>query len=105
MRVTNKTDGPISSQTMGTGALPSVPAGAGTGSPAAPSSLPTDALSVSSGAQFISAAQATLAGIPEVRTDKVEAIRAQITTDTYNPPADAVADGLVKAHSPQRLGT
>jgi anti-sigma28 factor (negative regulator of flagellin synthesis) len=40
-----------------------------------------------------------------VRTDKVEAIRAQITNATYNPPADAVADGLVKAHSPQRMGT
>jgi flagellar biosynthesis anti-sigma factor FlgM len=62
-------------------------------------------LSVSSGAQFIAAAQATLVGVPEVRTEKVEAIRAQISSDSYNPPADAVAEGLVKAHSPQRMGT
>jgi negative regulator of flagellin synthesis FlgM len=61
-----------------------------------------DALSVSSGAQFIAAARAHLAGIPDVRQEKVEAIRAKLDADDYNPDGEAVADGLVREHTPAR---
>ena len=37
-----------------------------------------DALSVSSSAQFMAAARAELAQIPDIRTDKVQAIKAKI---------------------------
>ena len=103
MRVSIKTDGLAAPQKMGTGAT-SAAASVGTAVPAPAASVPTDALSVSSGAQFIAVAQAHLATIPDVRTDKVEAIRAQMDAEAYNPPADAVADGIVKAHSQGHAG-
>jgi negative regulator of flagellin synthesis FlgM len=71
--------------------------------PAPSSASPTvqgDALSVSSGAQFIAVARAELAKIPDIRTEKVKAIKAQLDSDDYNPDGDAVADGLVREHTP-----
>jgi len=59
-----------------------------------------DALSVSSSAQFIAAARAALAQVPDIRTDKVNAIKAQMDSDQYNPDGGAVADGLVREHTP-----
>ena len=98
MRVSIKTGGAASSQKLGGG----VPA-ATAGPVSAPA--PSDALSVSSGAQFIAEVQAQLAAIPDVRVDKVEAIRAQIDAEAYNPDGEAVADGLVREHTPQRMGS
>jgi negative regulator of flagellin synthesis FlgM len=60
-----------------------------------------DALSVSSSAHFIAVARAHLAKIPDVRVDKVEALRAQLDSDSYSPDGEAVADGIVKDHTPQ----
>ncbi len=92
----------VSTKASGTGAAPKMGAGVppATAGPVG-QAVPTDALSVSSGAQFIAVAREHLAAIPDVRTDKVEALRAQLDSDTYNPDGEAVADGLVREHSPQ----
>jgi negative regulator of flagellin synthesis FlgM len=96
----------VSGNTGGVGVTPGVAGATPSGSsvqPAASSSAATvqgDALSVSSSAQFIAAAQAGLAKIPDVRTDKVNAIKAKIDSDEYNPDSGAVADGLVREHTP-----
>ena len=95
MRVSIKTGGPATSQKMGTG-VPSASAGP------VGQAVPGDALSVSSGAHFIAVARAHMAGIPDVRMDKVEALRARLDSDSYNPDGEAVADGLVKEHTPRR---
>jgi len=47
-------------------------------------------------------AQACLAKVPDIRTEKVEEIRAQLESDGYHPDGEAVADGLVKEHTPPR---
>lgn len=59
-----------------------------------------DALSVSSGAQALAVIKAKVDGIPDVRTEKVEAIRAQMDADAYHPDPEAVADGLLKEYTP-----
>ena len=63
---------------------------------------PGDALSVSSTAHFIAVVKAKVSKLPDVRTDKVEALRARMDSDDYNPDAEAVADGLVREHMPPR---
>jgi negative regulator of flagellin synthesis FlgM len=80
------------------GATPAPAAGS---VPGAGPTLPADALSVSSSAYFIALARAHLAKIPDVRVDKVEALRAQLDSDSYSPDGEAVADGIVKDHTPQ----
>jgi negative regulator of flagellin synthesis FlgM len=95
----------VSGKTSGVGPTPSVVGGSPSGGAqpaAAPASAAVngDALSVSSTAQFMAAARAQLARIPDIRTDKVEAIKAQLDSDAYNPDGDAVADGLVREHTP-----
>lgn len=93
MRVSTKAGGTATSQKVG--GMPSPVTAGPVNAPA-----PADALSVSSGALFIAEAQAHLAAIPDVRTDKVEAIRAQMDLESYNPDGEAVADGLVREHTP-----
>jgi negative regulator of flagellin synthesis FlgM len=95
----------VSGNTGRVGTTPGVAGGTPAGSvqPATTSSAPTvqgDALSVSSSAQFIAVARAELAKIPDVRTDKVNAIKAKIDSDEYSPDSGAVADGLVREHTP-----
>ena len=74
---------------------------AGTSQPSVPSTpAAVDAVVVSSTAQFIAAAQAQVKDIPDVRTEKVEALKAMLDSDGYNPDPEAVADGLVKEYTP-----
>ena len=99
----------VSGQTSGVGSTPGVAGGkpAGTVQPAGVPSSPSvqaDALSVSGSAQFIAAARAELARIPDIRTDKVEAIKAKLDSDAYNPDGEAVADGLMREHTPPNAG-
>ena len=47
-------------------------------------------------------AQACLAKVPDIRTEKVEELRTQLESDYYHPDGEAVADGLVKEHTPPR---
>jgi len=61
-----------------------------------------DALRVSGTAQFIAVVRARLAKVPEIRMAKVEALRAKLESNGYNPDGEAVADGLVREHTPPR---
>ena len=64
----------------------------------------SDALNVSSRAQWVALAQAELARVPDVRTDKVEALREALDKESYSPDGEAVADGLIREHSPVPRG-
>jgi flagellar biosynthesis anti-sigma factor FlgM len=59
-----------------------------------------DALSVSSTAQFIAIAEAHIAKVPDIRVDKVDALKAQLDSDQYHPDGEAVAKGIVKEYTP-----
>jgi negative regulator of flagellin synthesis FlgM len=61
-----------------------------------------DAVSVSSTAHFVAVARAQVDRIPDVRTEKVEALKAKLESDDYNPDPEAVADGLLREHMPTR---
>jgi flagellar biosynthesis anti-sigma factor FlgM len=98
----------VSGNTSGVGSTPGV-----TGSkpsPVQPSGVaagPTvqgDALSVSSSAQIIAVVSAEIKKIPDIRTDKVDAIKAKMDSDDYYPDSEAVADGLVREHMPPQSG-
>jgi negative regulator of flagellin synthesis FlgM len=58
----------------------------------------TDAVQVSSAARLVAVAQEALAAVPDIRLDKVEAIKSQLDADAYNPDGEAVAEGLIKEH-------
>lgn len=98
MRITGKSSGVGSSQ--GVSSSSKAPAA----SPAAPvSGTPqADALQVSGGARLMAVAQAAIAQVPDVRIDKVEALRAQMDAEAYNPDGEAVADGLIREHVPAK---
>ncbi|HOD32526.1 MAG TPA: flagellar biosynthesis anti-sigma factor FlgM [Holophaga sp.] len=53
-------------------------------------------------ASLVAVARAGIAGIPDVRIEKVEAIRAQMEADSYHPDGEAVADGIIRDHTPPR---
>ena len=95
----------VAGKTGGVGATPGVTGGKpsggvqSAGTPVSPT-VQGDALSVSSSAHFMAVAQAELARIPDIRMDKVEALKAKIESDDYNPDGDAVAEGLVREHTP-----
>lgn len=61
-----------------------------------------DALSVSSSAQFIAVAEARIAQVPDIRMDKVGALKAQLDSDQYHPDGEAVAKGIVKEYTPPK---
>lgn len=98
MRITGKSGGVGSTQSV-TGAK-----GAATGPSAAGSIAPVgsasgvDALQVSSEARLVAVAQEALAVVPDIRMEKVGAIRSQMDADSYNPDGEAVAEGLLKEH-------
>ena len=94
MRVSGKA-GSIGSTQSVTGSKPSAtPASAPVASASA-----TDAVQVSSAARLVAVAQAALAGVPDIRMEKVEAIKNQLDADSYNPDGEAVAEGLIKEHT------
>jgi negative regulator of flagellin synthesis FlgM len=93
----------ISSKPSVSGSSPVVPSRTAASTPALPAGSPAspeDAVSVSGALQLITLAQAEVAKVPEVRTEKVEALRAAIDSDRYNPDGEAVADGIVREHTP-----
>lgn len=75
----------------------SKPSAAPASAPVAPASA-TDAVQVSSAARLVAVAQEALAGVPDIRMDKVEAIKNQLDADAYHPDGEAVAEGLIKEH-------
>lgn len=58
-----------------------------------------DALSVSDSAQFIAVAEACIATVPDIRMDKVGALKVQLDSDQYHPDGEAVAKGIVKEYT------
>ena len=96
MRITGKSGGVGSSQSVTGPKSSATPAAA----PVAPAST-TDAVQVSSAARLVAVAQEALAVIPDIRMEKVEAIKNQMDADSYNPDGEAVAEGLIKEHMPQ----
>jgi negative regulator of flagellin synthesis FlgM len=93
MRITGKPSGVGSSQGV-TGAKASATAVA---APVAPASS-SDAVQVSSAARLVAVAQQALAVVPDIRMEKVDAIKNQMDADSYNPDGEAVAEGLIKEH-------
>ncbi len=98
MRVTGKSSSVGATQNVG-GVKPA--SGAATGVSSVSTAM-GDALRVSGSAQFIAVARARLAKVPDIRSAKVEALRAKLESDGYNPDGEAVADGLVREHTPPR---
>lgn len=100
MRVTGKAGRVGSSPSVGGAKPASGPAASpGAGSIGA---VQGDDLAVSGTASFVAVARARIAGLPDVRTEKVEAIRAQLEADSYHPDGEAVADGIIRDHTPPR---
>ena len=58
-------------------------------------------MTVSFAARLVAVAQETLAVVPDIRMEKVEAIKSRIDADSYNPDGEAVAEGLIKEHLAQ----
>jgi negative regulator of flagellin synthesis FlgM len=61
----------------------------------------SDAVQVSSAARLVAVAQEALAVVPDIRMEKVGAIKSQLDADAYNPDGEAVAEGLIKEHMAQ----
>ena len=93
MRISGKPGGVGSTQSA-TGSKPSAaPASA----PVAPAPA-TDAVQVSSAARLVAVAREALAAVPDIRMEKVDAIKNQLDADSYHPDGEAVAEGLIKDH-------
>lgn len=71
----------------------------GTAGPGPTSSPASDAVSVSSKGQEIGKALQTLAGLPDVRADRVEALKAQIQAGTYQVSGRDIAESMLKRAS------
>jgi flagellar biosynthesis anti-sigma factor FlgM len=93
MRISGKPGGVGSTQSV-TGPKPSATPVSTSMTPAAV----TDAIQVSSAARLVAVAQAALAVVPDIRMEKVEAIKNQLEADAYNPDGEEVAEGLIKEH-------
>jgi negative regulator of flagellin synthesis FlgM len=93
MRISGKPGGVGSTQSV-TGSKPS----AASASTPVSSASASDAVQVSSAARLVAVAQQALAVVPDIRMDKVEAIKTQLEADDYNPDGEAVAEGLIKEH-------
>lgn len=100
MRVTGKAGRVGSSPSVG-GAKP-VPGPAASSGMGSIGAVQADDLAVSGTASFVAVARARIAGLPDIRTEKVEAIRAQLEADSYHPDGEAVADGIIRDHTPAR---
>jgi flagellar biosynthesis anti-sigma factor FlgM len=100
MRVSGKSSGAGPVASVG-GAKPSGSSGQVTAASSAEAiHAPLDALDVSSTAQFIAVAKVQIESIPDIRTDRVEALRIQLDSEAYHPDGEAVANGLLKEHTP-----
>ena len=91
----------ISGKSGGVGSTQSVSGPKASSTPASTSVAPapaSDAVQVSSAARLVAVAQEALAVVPDIRMEKVEAIKNQLDADSYNPDGEAVAEGLIKEH-------
>ena len=63
--------------------------------PTAPSASASTSVSLSSKAELASRISAQLEKVPEVRMDKVEAIRAEVEAGTYNRSSEEIAEKML----------
>lgn len=96
MRISGKAGGVGSTQSV-SGSKPA----AMSGSASVASASASDAVQVSSAARLVAVAQEALAVVPDIRMEKVEAIKSQLDADAYNPDGEAVAEGIIKEHLAQ----
>jgi flagellar biosynthesis anti-sigma factor FlgM len=93
MRISGKPGGVSNTQSV-TG-----PKGSATPSAAPVAQAPvTDAIQVSTAARLVAVAQEALAVVPDIRMEKVEALKNRLDADAYHPDGEAVAEGLIKEH-------
>ena len=59
----------------------------------------TDTVNISEGAKLQSLAMREAQGSPEVRTDKVEDLKARIKDGSYKPDSRAIAEGIVRSEA------
>ncbi|MHB9130810.1 MAG: flagellar biosynthesis anti-sigma factor FlgM [Armatimonadota bacterium] len=57
--------------------------------------LSTDTVELSADVSTIETARKIIAATPDVREEKVEALRQQIQNGTYRPPAEEIADKIL----------
>lgn len=91
----------ISGKPGGVGSTQSVTGPKGSAMPSVASVAPasaSDAVQVSSAAQLMAVAHEVLAVTPDIRAEKVEALKNQLDADVYNPDGEAVAEGLIREH-------
>ena len=93
MRISSKSGSVSSTQGVAGGR----PAATSASAPVAPAAG-SDAVQVSSAARLVAVAQQALAAVPDIRTEKVDAIKSQMDADSYHPDGEAVAEGLIKEH-------
>lgn len=93
MRISGKPGGVGSTQ--GVGGAKAAPTPSAASIAPAPAS---DAVQVSSAAQLVAVAHEILAVTPDIRMEKVEAIKNQIDADEYDPDGEVVAEGLIREH-------
>lgn len=65
-------------------------------SQAAEKSQPQDSVKLSDEAKALAALQKRLAEVPDVRTEKVEALKKAIADGTYRVPAEKIAEAMLR---------
>jgi negative regulator of flagellin synthesis FlgM len=91
----------ISGKSGGVGSTQGVSGSKGSATASVASVAPgpaSDAVQVSSAARLMAVAQEVLAVTPDIRAEKVEALKNQLDADSYNPDGEAVAEGLLREH-------
>ncbi len=63
--------------------------------PEVPKALAADQVVLSADVSAVDAARKVIAEVPDVRADKVEAIRQEIQDGRYNVPADKIAEKVL----------
>ncbi|MEB3285197.1 MAG: flagellar biosynthesis anti-sigma factor FlgM [Candidatus Sericytochromatia bacterium] len=75
----------------------------GSAGPSPTSTPASDAVSVSSQGQEIGKALQALAGLPDVRADRVAALKAQIQSGTYQVSGREIAESMLKRAADQLI--
>jgi flagellar biosynthesis anti-sigma factor FlgM len=85
-------------QVTGTRGTPNPTAGAAKGGGASPASN-EDTVSLSSAHGDVQSLAASLTNVPEVRTDRIDSLRAQVSQGQYQPSSQKVADAIIREYS------
>jgi negative regulator of flagellin synthesis FlgM len=64
---------------------------------------PADSVSLSSDVAAIDAAREAIGALPDVRQEKIEALRREIQAGTYHVPAEKIAEKILKENQLSRI--